>query len=400
VKILFLTSRLPYPPYRGDKLKIFNLIRQLSSQGHEITLLSFIASRNEVQYVYELQKYCRLVGTIHLPLWKSLFNCVLNVISQRPFQIAYYRSALMQRRIQAELVAAEYDVLHVHLIRMAQYALMKHSDIPRVLDLTDAGSLYLQRFLDTTKNVINKIFLKEELRRLWRYESVLGQFERCLVCSDVDKKFLLSHVPAARIDLLYNGIDLDYFEGEYVNDQHENRIIFTGNMSYFPNSDGIQYFVNIILPVIKKEIPRIQLQIVGKDPPRGVQSLVDTGITVTGFVQDIKDYYLNSQIAIAPIRFGAGTLNKILEPMALGIPVVTTSVGVEGLPVQHGKHLFIADRPEDFARYVIQLLTDDKLRQTLSTNAKALVRSLYGWDLIAQKLESYYTELQQDKSIQ
>jgi polysaccharide biosynthesis protein PslH len=379
---------------------MFNLIRQLALNGHEITLLSFIASRSEIQYLAELQRYCKRVETVYLPIWKSLLNCSLGIFSTRPYQVAYYQSKLMQRMIAKELENDQHDILHVHLIRMAQYALGKEDTIPRVLDLTDAGSLYMQRFLATTNSAVKKMILKEELRRLWRYESILAEFEQCLVCSDVDKSFLLQHVPDAKIDLLYNGIDLEYFKDETITGPDRDTIIFTGNMSYFPNSDGIQYFVNSILPIIKKEKPQIQLQIVGKDPPRRVQRLAGKGIMVTGFVQDLKDYYLNSRIAIAPIRFGAGTLNKILEPMALGIPVVTTSVGVEGLPVQHGKHLFVADRPEDFARRVIQLLTDDKLRRVFSANAKDLVRSLYGWDLITQKLESFYNELQHDKSIQ
>jgi sugar transferase (PEP-CTERM/EpsH1 system associated) len=392
-KILITSSRLPYPPYRGDKLKIFNLIKQLSKMGHDITLISFIASKDEEQHLQKLKEYCSEVKTIYLPVWKSVLNCLFNIFSDKPFQVAYYASKIFKHQIEKGIASERFDIIHVHLIRMAQYMKNHSGGIPRVLDLTDAGSLYLERFLKVKKQMFFKILLKVELKRLQKYEGILETFEKVLVCSDVDKKHLLQHSPKAKIDLLYNGIDLEYFTNTKKIKPEPYRIIFTGNMSYFPNTDGILYFVKDIFPLIKNKIRGVQLYIVGKDPPVKIKKLANDNIMVTGFVSDIKRYYEQSSVTIAPIRFGAGTLNKILEPMALGIPVVTTSLGVEGLPVQTQRDLIIANNEADFADAVIQLLNDVELQSRISGNAKLLVRSLYGWGKIAEQLQSYYMEL-------
>lgn len=390
MNILLLTSRLPYPPHRGDKLKIYNLIRQLSAAGHRITLLSFIASRSELEYVPALRNHCEKIITVFLPPWRSWLNCLAVLFSSTPFQVAYFASEEMRETVREVLNRKAHDVVHVHLIRMAQYAPEKNRSVARVLDLTDAGSLYLKRFLATTTSMVKKIFLRKELNRLSRYERVLERFDVSLVCSDIDRTALLSHAPSARIDLLYNGIDLEYFTAGGPAEGEPKRIICTGNMAYFPNEDGILYFVREILPLIRERIPDISLDIVGQKPTGKVRRLAGEKIAVTGFVPDIKEYYLKSAVAIAPIRFGAGTLNKILEPMALGIPVVTTSIGAEGLPVRSGCDLLIADSPKDFADAVVRLLNEEPFRKSVAQSGQVLVRERYDWAIIARRLEEIY----------
>ncbi len=389
MNILFLTSRFPYPPYRGDKLKIFHLIRQLARRGHSITLRSFIASKDEEAFVEPLREYCRDVQTVSLTPAQSVAQCAASVISSDPFQIAYFRSKRMQRLIDETLASSSIDVVHVHLIRMAQYGLNIHTH-PRVLDLTDAGSLYLKRFLAVTKSPVKKLFLQEEFKRLSRYESVLSHFETSLVCSDVDRGVLAEHAPDADVGLLYNGIDLESFPYNPGRAVEPNRIIYTGNMSYYPNADGILYFVKEIFPTIVRLHPKAELFIVGQNPPSSVQELAGANITVTGFVPDITLEYLKSAVSVAPIRFGSGTLNKILEPMAMGIPIVATSQAAEGLPVEHDTNILLADTPSDFAGAVVRTLNDTLLQQRLGGNAAAMVRSYYAWETIAGSLEDAY----------
>ncbi len=394
MKILFLTSRLPYPPFQGDKLRIFNQIKQLSKNGHDITLISFFASKDEVQHVPKLREYCSEVEVIYHPTWKSVLNCFYNIFSYTPFQVAYYSSAKFKSQINNQLKSKHFDIIHVHLLRMAQYVKNYSGGIPRILDLTDAGSLYFERFLNVNKRILYKFLLRIELARLKKYEKYLEVFEKCLVCSSVDREFLLQHATKAKIDVLYNGIDLKYFN------KNNNEIkpspfsiIFTGNMSYFPNADGIFYFVKDIFPLIEQKLPNVNLYIVGKNPPQKVCKLAQNNIIITGFVPDIRDYYIRSRVAIAPIRFGAGTLNKILEPIALGVPVVATSIGVEGLLLKDGTDLLVADSANDFANAVIAILMDDVLHRRLSENAMNIVRSLYDSQMIATQLEFYYKEV-------
>ena len=392
MNILFLTSRFPYPPHRGDKLKIYNLIKEMARRGHEITLVSFVASTMEEEYVSSLSKFCVDVKTIRLSPVQSIFNCLLNVFSRIPFQVAYFRTKRMVTLLTDLLASRHFDIVHVHLIRMAQYGVAL-ATTPRALDLTDAGSLYLERFLEITHNPIKKVFLRTELKRLKRYEELLKQFDVSLVCSEVDKNVLHTRSPHAHIDLLQNGIDLEYFSDNGAASPIPGQIIYTGNMSYYPNIDGALYLIKEIFPKIRKAFVNAKLYIVGQNPPFALKRLGGEDVVVTGFVRDIKAEYLQSAVAVAPIRFGAGTLNKILEPMALGIPVVATSIAMEGLPVQHGRDILVADSPDDFAQSVVHLLNDEKMQRVLGANAQAVVRNLYDWKRIAVQLEKIYNDL-------
>jgi polysaccharide biosynthesis protein PslH len=392
VKVLVLTSRLPYPPFRGDKLKIYNLIRQLS-RNHDIALVSFIQRRSEERWIPELKNYCRSVEVVHLSRAASLWNCIKAIPRDIPFQVAYFESPAMVRKVREVEASLQPDILHTHLIRMALYT-ANNPRTGRVLDLTDAVSLYLDRFMKAQRSLFKRAALRLELRRMLRFEPVIARFDRALVCSAVDKEALEGNVPGARISIVENGVDLEQFgrpDGRGEVDPF--RIIYTGNMSYYPNADGAKFLVNDILPSIKKVVPEAKVYVVGQNPPRAVRALARKDVVITGFVRDIRAEYLKSAVAVSPVRFGAGTLNKILEPIALGIPVVTTSTGVEGLGLIPGKDILVSDDSEGFARHVIALLTDQSLRATLVSGAPDKVRSRFGWENIARTLEGVYAEV-------
>lgn len=386
--ILFLTSRIPYPPYRGDKLKIFNLIRELSPR-HEIHLVSFFAGREEAAAVEGLNQFCHSIRLIRLPSWKSYLNCAAALLETVPFQVAYYRSREFHHAVAEAIDRHRPDIIHTHLIRMAPYAL-PFNGIPRVLDLTDAVSLYLQRFRDTTTSLLLRRAARVELERMMAYESIIEQYDCVLVCSDPDRRALLAHAPRASIELLPNGIDLQQFSTDGHFEPDGARIIMTGNMSYLPNADGARWLVSEVFPRVKQAVPQAKLYIVGQKPPRAVVKLRGEDVVVTGFVPDIRREYLKSAVAVSPIRFGAGTLNKVLEPMALGVPVVATSVGMDGLDLEPGRDYLRGDDAATFANAVIQLLSDQSLRQAVGRSAQEKIRSRFGWDSIALKLEQVY----------
>lgn len=392
MRILLITPRLPYPPYRGDKLKIFNLLKRLSRE-HAIHLVSFVEQKNELEHLQHLAPFCAAIDVVPLRRWQSYLKCFVGLFSRLPLQIHYFRSRRM-RQLLAEVCARHhFDIIHTHLIRMAPYtaALRHHA---KVLDLTDAVSLYLQRFLAREKNPIMQLLLKLELDRVSRYESVVERFNACFVCSEPDREQLRKAAPEADIRLIPNGVDLAYFSGPGNSAAYEaNRIVFTGNLTYHPNIDGIFYFANEIFPLIKKEVPAAKFYIVGQSPPTKIRALANENVIVTGFVEDIKQYYLSSAVAVSPIRFGAGTLNKILEPLALGVPVVATSMGIEGLDLAIGKDILVADRPHAFAKHVVHLLKDAEFRNRLGHAGMAIVRRLYNWDTIVSLLDKNYREL-------
>lgn len=395
MKILFVISRFPYPPFRGDKLKIFNLIRELSSRN-DVSLLSFVQNESDRRWVPELEKLCRHVETVHHSVPRALLRCAQAIPGKTPFQLAFFRSAEMERRLERCIEEVRPDVIHTHLIRMAPYT-EGRVDIPRVLDLTDAVSIYLRRFADSTRNPFKKLFLNEEWRRIKNSEPVLERFNCSLVCSETDRTALRQTAPAARIEILENGVDMKTFAPDPGRVPDPETVICTGNMSYFPNADGVKYFTRVIFPLIRRDVPGVRLLVVGQNPSASIRALGGDGITVTGAVPDIREYYLKSCVAVSPIRFGSGTLNKVLEPMALGLPVVATSVGVEGLPLRDGEHLLIGKTPDEFARHVVRLLREDGLARRIGARAQELVRGRYSWETIARTLEGYYQSILRDR---
>ncbi|MBI1804268.1 MAG: glycosyltransferase [Ignavibacteriae bacterium] len=388
MRILFLTSRLPYPPYRGDKLRTWNLIKQISKK-HEITLLSFIQDKSERKWIDELKVYCKEIQVVHLPLRKSLMNCLMAIAKATPFQVAYFLSGKMKWEIEKTIKCIQPDVIHTHLIRMAPYA-AEYSHIPQVIDQTDSISLYLNRFKTFQRNPLGRFLIGIEYKRMLDYETILSRFNRVLVCSDLDRRAIIEVTPEALVEIIENGVDIATLPTGRQIRPEPFRIIFTGNMSYFPNAHGARFFVNEIFPIIKKQQPATTLYIVGQNPPASVRSLAGEDVIVTGFVKDIYLEYQKSSVAIAPIRFGAGTQYKILESLALGIPTVSTSIGVNGIGLHAGKEILLADDPEQFAAAVLRLFKDPSLREMLSRNSSQLIREHFNWEGIGKKLDNVY----------
>ncbi len=390
MNILFVTPRLPYPPYRGDKLRMYNTIKILSRR-HSISLLSFIQRQSEREYIPALSQYCRDLQVVLLPTSRSYLNCGWNIPSAVPFQVAYFYSPEMRARFEEMLAAEKFDIVHAYLIRMAHYVVENVGVVPTILDLTDAISLYLKTFLDITRNPLEKLLLFVEWSRMRAYERILARFDRCLVCSEIDKKALAEAVPGARLDIVPNGVDLSYFRPSTVAPEPHS-IIYTGNMSYFPNTDGILYFYHHIFSYIKERVPDVKLYVVGQRPPGKVRALArDPNVMVTGLVEDVRSYYLRSAVAICPVRFGAGTPFKVIESLALGVPVVSTSQGCAGLRVQGGRDVLIADEPGEFAARVVELMENVALRNALAANGRELVEREHDWDNIVSRLEDIYS---------
>lgn len=406
MKLLFTTSRLPYPPFQGDRLKIYHVLRILSRK-HQITLLSFTQDAAEDNLAKELAPFCRRIETIILPKTKSYQNLLTGIFSNKPFQVSYYHSKAFQQKLNQILAEDNYDLIHTHLIRMVPYS--ADLQIPKVLDLTDAISEYLKTRYETTSNPIVKAGLFIEWQRMLRYEPILQKFNRISVCSEPDRDNLLKTAPTARIEVIRNGLDIEYFKPNPEQQPEQNSIIFTGNMTYAPNEDGLIYFYREILPLIRKTIPTVKLYIVGKDPSPTVQKLAAENVIVTGKVPDLRTYYSLAQVSICPIRFGAGTLNKVIEPMAMGIPVVSTSISCVGMnvtPIQdphfasadyQNQNIVFADTPETFAQSVINLLQQPELRQKIGAAAIELIKAEHDWESIVAKLERIYLEIVSSK---
>jgi sugar transferase (PEP-CTERM/EpsH1 system associated) len=389
LKLLFVANRVPYPPFRGDKLKIYNLARRLS-QRHELHLVTFAQTAEDLSHIGELRKVFREVHLVELPAWRSALNCGAALWDKRPLQVLYFQAAEMQRQLNTLLDRHTYDAVHVQHLRMAPY-LAAYSHIPRILDLPDAFSLYWQRRQSVPRGPLRQWFERMEQNRVLQYEAVvLGRYDLSLVCSAEDLEYLRRQHGAASLELLPNGVDLDTFSPRAHDYSHFKTLLFTGNMDYAPNVDAVVYFARQILPGIRAAVPDVRFVIAGQRPVKKVQELACDYIEVTGFVQDLAAVYNDASVMVAPLRFGAGTQNKVLEAMAMGIPVVCSQIGFAGLGIESGQGAFMEPEADGFAAAVIRLLGSEDLRRNTGHAGHEVIRSRFGWDAVASRLEGYF----------
>lgn len=387
MKILFVANRVPYPPFRGDKLKIYNLAKRLSVH-HEIYLITFAESKEDYNYGEELGKLFKQVQIISLPKWQSYLNCLIAIFSNIPFQVAYFKSRKMNRLVHDFLSKNKIDVIHTQHLRMAQFT----SDIqmPKILDLPDAFSLYWKRRIENQQNPIKRFFEKIEYKRLYKFEGeIVKKFNLGLVCSREDLNYMKQEHGSENIDLLRNGVDLDTFKSDGHDYTNNSTLLFTGNMDYSPNVDAVGYFVKEIFPSIASKFPNVKFIIAGQRPVKQVLDLKASNIEITGFIPDLKVMYQQAAIVVSPLRFGAGTQNKVLEAMAMGIPVVSGNIGFEGLEIKNGEGVFLEINSNGFANKVIELLQSESLRQHTGTKGNLVAKEKFSWDIIALQLEDY-----------
>jgi sugar transferase (PEP-CTERM/EpsH1 system associated) len=384
MRILCLTSRLPYPPNRGDRLRAFHFIEHLS-RDHELSLISFVSDESQREHIAPLRRYCEDVQVVPMKRYQSIATAAGNLWRRQPLQALYYRSSAMRRRVDAILATRTFDAAYVHLFRMAPYV-ARHPELYRVVDLTDVISKEISRSLDY-RDPISRLIYRFERPRIQRYERWVAEtFEETWLISEADQAALAADCPQANIQVVANGVDTEQFYPTGESSQ-PNSLVFVGHMGVPHNVDAARYLVQDILPLVRREIPDANLRLVGANPVPNVQRLARaSGVTVTGFVPDLNAALNRSAVFVAPLRFAAGVQNKVLEAMAAARPVVTTSLVNEGLRADPGRHLLIADDPGTIARQVITLLRDRQLRTNIGQAAVTFVKQKYTWEHAAERM--------------
>lgn len=388
MKVLFVANRIPYPPYRGDKLKIYNLAKELS-KNNELHLITFVANKEELKYKEELEKIFETVQLVKQYKWRSMLNCILGIFSQVPFQVLYFKNKLFGKQLKKILNNNTFDAIHVQHLRMSQYFKQLDTSSKVVLDLPDAFSLYWQRRKEKASGFFQKLFINTEHSRLLKYEKRMFNFDLNLACSKEDIEYLRTKHGIDKIELLSNGVDVNTFKPLSKSLIIPRRVLFTGNMDYAPNIDGAAYFVEEILPIVESKVPDVEFVIAGQRPVKKVQDLAKNNIKITGFIPKLNEMYATAEVVVSPLRIGAGTQNKVLESMAMGIPVVCTNIGFEGLGAKNGEGIYSETDPKEFANRVIEILQDSVLRDELGVKATNLISNKFSWGQIASQLKGY-----------
>ena len=388
MRILFVCHRLPFPPNRGGKIRPFNMIRHLG-ETHTVTVASLAESHDELRDGRGLRDYCSEVMVEMVPKSVRWFRAWKALFSSWPSSVAYFHSPELHRRIQAALHKTQFDAVFVHCAFMAQYVLDATAPL-RILDYGDLDSAKWSEYSRCRAFPLSLGYRLEAIKMRNYEKRVAGHFDRCTVTTLGELEEFGKLDMGVPCSVIPNGVDSEYFRSKSPpGDRHV--IVFVGRMDYFPNIDGALYFSKKIFPIIRRSMPDAQLRIVGSNPARAVQDLATIpGITITGHVPDVRPYLDDAAVAVAPLRLARGTQNKILEALAMGVPVVATPQAAKGVNVTPGRDLLVAEDEASFAKQVISLKQNESLRKELSDAGRRKVMETHRWSFSMNLLDEIF----------
>ena len=397
MKLLWVKSGGLLPLNTGGKIRSFNLLKELARE-HEIALFIFDSAKSG-EANGELEKYFAKVVWIPLELPEKrgaaeVLNYISNLLSARPYTVAKYCKPFVARALMDLLGTQNFDVLICDFLFSAG-VIPWDWPLPKVLFTHNVEEQIWRRHFQVARNPLWKAVAWREYRMLRAAERrYIKRAEHVLAVSENDRTFFSSYADPATITVIPTGVDLDYFRPGTGTEQPET-LVFTGSMDWMPNEDAILYFVDAILPLLQRDFPRIELRVVGRSPSKRLLALgaERKQITVTGSVKDIRPYVRDSAVYVIPLRIGGGTRIKIFEAMAMGKAVVSTSIGAEGLPVQHNENIVLADDPAEFAQQVARLLRNAEERQKIGRAARALVEQNYSWRSVTHVFENVLSRI-------
>ena len=394
MRILQITPRVPFPLDEGGKIGIYNITKFLSLRGHRITMITFDPSLGEDKDYPELTKYCELY-LVQKNLNNNAFNIIGSLFSNESYNIRKYYSREMSEKVFSLLTTDKFDIVHIDGLHMARYGVLikKFFDLPVVLREHNIESIIMKRVSENAENILVKNFARLQYKKIYNYEkSIVEKFDKCIVITKEDEKVLKQMNPRAITTVIPAGVDSDFFNPLDIKEE-DFTIVFVGSLEWYPNVDGVIWFLNKVYPIVKHKIPFLRFYVVGKNPPESVLSFNSPDIAVTGYVEDVREYIAKSNLVVVPLRIGGGMRIKILESMAMGKAVVSTTIGAEGIEAANNKEIILADTELDFANAVVNILSDKEKRKRIGENALRLVNDKYTWGKVAERFEEEYKRL-------
>jgi glycosyltransferase involved in cell wall biosynthesis len=389
---LLLTQVLPFPPDSGPKIKTFNLLRYLVER-HDVHLVSFIRTDAELEAADVLRRWCATVDVVKIQRSRVLdvIHLIEALIRRRPFLVQRDDSDVLRSCIERLLYLYPLDAVHADQLTMGQFAV----DLPllRVLDEHNAVWTIVRRVARQERWGPRRLLAELEWRRLRAYEGQLcRKFDRVLAVSDEDLRDLeIGARSGFRATIIPIAVDTEALRFSPPSPAARN-VLSLATMFYPPNIEGVDWFAREVFPLVRRDTPDTRFVVVGSRPPESIQRLATdrSGIEVTGYVEDLNPYLRESAMLVVPLHSGSGMRVKILEAFARGIPVVSTTVGVEGIEARDGEHLLVADSPEAFARAVVDVLADPRSAATRALRARRLVEERYDRASALRALDTIY----------
>jgi polysaccharide biosynthesis protein PslH len=386
MNILYVCHRFPFPPKRGGKIRPFNMIRHFAASGHRVTVCSLARSAIEAAEGAGIRPYCADFELAHVSEPVQLARMVARLPLATPSSMGYFYSQRLARRVRERLLRQRWDLIFVHCSSVAQY--VEHvRDVPKILDFGDMDSHKWIEYAKYKPLPLSWGYRFEGAKMMMAEKRLAQRFDFCTATTRAEWQTLEDYATGAATDWFPNGVDSEFFRpGDEPYDA--DMISFVGRMDYYPNQECMSRFCEHVWPLLGAHRPDLKLLIVGADPSPAMRRLGEQpGITVTGSVPDVRPYVRKSAVMVAPLAIARGTQNKILEAMAMGVPVITSRMAAEGVDAQAGAHLVVADSPREQAEAIIKLLESPAERQRLALAGRQRMLSHHAWPQSMKRLD-------------
>lgn len=384
-KLLIITTRFPYPPVGGDKVRLYNFIKILS-ENYSIDLVSLTDEKISDENISIVKKSCSNVLIFYLPKFQSYFNVLVGLINRNPLQVNYYKSHKLRLWIRKNI--GNYEKVLCYHIRTTEY-INQYINVKKYVDFVDAISMNCKNSISTSK-FIRRFLCQIEYKRCFRYEKkIIQSFNKIAITSTVDKDFLNAGVLSSKIHIIGNYVPDIQFKEKNI-PLIENSVCFFGKMDYKPNIDAVLFFIKKVFPSLRKIHKDVKFLIIGAKPSYEILRLkkID-GVSVTGYVDNPYELISSCTLVVAPMVSGSGIQNKILESMKIGKCVITSSLGAEGLDINNFKEAMIGDNPETLTKYIDLCLKDKLLREHIGSNAKKYIDTIFSQKSISQNIYNF-----------
>lgn len=386
MNILYLCHRFPFPPKRGGKIRPFNMIRHLQASGHSVTVCSLARSAAEAEEGRGIAPHCSAFHMGHVSEPIQFARMIVRLPVPVPSSMGYFYSTELAATVKRLLASQRWDLIFVHCSSVAQY--VEHvNDVPKILDFGDMDSQKWLEYAHYKPFPLSLGYTLEGHKMLRAEKRLARRFDLCTATTRAEWQTLQDYGTGAATDWFPNGVDAGFFcptDGAYDADT----VSFIGRMDYYPNQECMQRFCDQVWPLLRARRPQMKLLIVGADPSPAMQALGQRpGVTVTGSVPDVRPYIRGSAVMVAPLAIARGTQNKILEAMAMGVPVVTSSAAAGGVDAESDLHLLVADTPGDVAAAILRIVEDPAQRARLATAGRERMLSHHAWSRSMRRLD-------------
>ena len=383
MKIFVLLPRIPYPLEKGDKLRAFNQLKQLAKHNDLILCaLNDNPKVSEQDAFRALQPYCQSISFIKINKVQILLGLMRAFLKGLPLQCGYFYNRKAAKKIDSLIAKHKPDLLYGQLLRTAEY--IRHKDIPKAIDYQDIFSYGMKRRADIASFITRPVF-NMEYRRLRHFEAItFDQFDVRSIISEPDRA-LFPHERRDEILIIPNGVDHEYFKPQQCEKKYD--LVFTGNMSYPPNVNAVEYLANEIMPIVWKTLPKTKLYIAGATPDPKVKKAASERIIVSGWLDDIRTAYAQSRVFIAPMRIGTGLQNKLLEAMSMRLPAITSPLANASLGAKPNEEILIGNDAEEMAQHIVTLLNYPQKAEQIAQAGYDFTNRVYDWGKATERLE-------------